>query len=93
MSIASTPRATMQPTSARWALTRIAARRLVTHPLLVLGMLTWVAALTLANSDVFERSSDAWLAAQQRWSALLALALLTLAWASRDPARPTRHAP
>jgi hypothetical protein len=31
---------------------------------------------------------DAWLAAQQRWSALLALALLTLAWASGDPLAP-----
>jgi hypothetical protein len=30
---------------------------------------------------------EAWPAAQQRWAALLALALLTLAWASRDPAR------
>lgn len=93
MSIAMTARATMQPTSARSALTRSEARRLVTHPLFVLGMLTSVAALALADSDVFERSSDAWLAAQQCWSALLALALLTLAWASRDRARPTRRAP
>jgi hypothetical protein len=29
---------------------------------------------------------DAWNAAQQRWAALLALALLALVWASRDPA-------
>ena len=83
----------MQPTSARSALNRSEARRLVTHPLFVPGMLTSVAALAHADSDVFERSSDAWLAAQQRRSALLALALLTLARASRDRARPTRHAP
>jgi hypothetical protein len=34
---------------------------------------------------------DAWPATQWRWAALLAVALLTLAWAGRDPAQ-RRHA-
>lgn len=43
--------------SVRWALARVESRRLVAHPLFVLGMATSVVALVLANSDVIERSS------------------------------------
>lgn len=63
MSIASTARvgaiapAAVPPASARWALARVEARRLVTHPLFVFGMATSVAALALADSDVSERST------------------------------------
>jgi hypothetical protein len=52
-------------------------------PLLLLGVALWLPeswTLLAAPGD------DAWHAAQQRWAALLAVGLLTLACASRDPA-------
>ena len=60
----------------------------VVAPFLLLCVAHWLPArwtLLAAPGD------PAWMASQHRWAALLALGLLTLAWASRDPAARPGH--
>jgi hypothetical protein len=61
----------------------------VVAPLVLVGVAYWLPerwTLFAVPGD-----GDAWLASELRWAALLVLGLLTLAWASRDPAARPLH--